>query len=218
MHPDLAASGKWSIRRTGLVIGLLKGASEPCKNASASAGVISRLAEFATAADEAWAGEVVSVLTGCSAAEREVRRIAGAAVSGESARGVEFLAADGLVAVVIRIETIVPKLALIRISTNGFALKRRTRVEALLDTPSAFGRTLARRESLRWFVLSMGLLCRGSMVTLKGNSCRQPRVAIALMITDFCHIGWKTASQRERAFGGGKRVLNCTNTSSARKF
>ena len=124
MQPDLAAWGKWSISRTGLAIGFFKGASEPCKNASASSGVISRLAEFATVADEGWAGEVVSVLTGCSAAEREVRRIVGAAVSEESVGfAVEFLAADGLVAVVIKIETIIPKQALMRISANGFVLK-----------------------------------------------------------------------------------------------
>ena len=168
MQPDLAALGKWSISRTGWAIGFFKGASEPCKNASASSGVISRLAEFATVADEGWAGEFVSVLTGCSAAERDVKRIAGPEVSGESADvAVEFLAADGLVTGVIRIETIIPRQALIRISTSGFVLKNRTSVNVLLGKPLAFKRTLARCESLRLLVLSMGLLCRGSMLTFE---------------------------------------------------
>lgn len=111
------------------------------------------------------------MLAGCSTAERDVKRIAGVAVSGESVSvAVESLAADGLVAGVIRIETIIPKQALIRISNSGFVLKNRTSVEALLDMPSAFKRTLARCESLRSLVLSMGLLCRGSMMTYEGNS------------------------------------------------
>ena len=103
-----------------------------------------------------------------SPAERDVKRIVEAAVWGEPVSvAVEFLAADGLVAGVIRIETIIPRQALIRISTSGFVLKNRTSVNVLLGKPLAFKRTLARCESLRLLVLSMGLLCRGSMVTFE---------------------------------------------------
>lgn len=97
---------------------------------------------------------------GWSTAERDVKRIAGVDVLWEPANAAaEFLAEAGLVAGVIIIETIIPKLALIRISTNGFVLKNRTSVEGLLVKPSAFKRALARCESHRLLVLSMGLLC-----------------------------------------------------------
>ena len=173
MQPDLAALGKWSIRRMGLVIVFFDGESEPCKNASASAGVISRLADFASDAD----GSVVvlSVFAGCSAAERDVNRIAEAEVSGESANVlVEVLAEAGSVAGAIRIETMIPKLALTMISVSGFVFKKRTSADVLLGEPAAFKRKLWRRESLWLLVLSMELLCRGSMMTFEGNRWVQP--------------------------------------------
>ena len=148
MHPDLAAFGKWSTKRMGLAIGF-KGASEPFKNASASSVVISRLAEFETAVDEG-------------------KRIAGAEVLEEPNAAREFLAEAGWVAGVIRIETAIPKLTLTTISAS-FVLKNRTRVKVLLGKSSASKGTLSSCVSLRLLVLSMGLLCGGSMMTLEGK-------------------------------------------------
>ena len=151
----------------GLAVGFVKEASEPCKNASASSVVISRLAKLATEADEGLAVAVLFAVLGFSVAESDVSCIAGVVVSAGPAVDVDFSAEDGQGPGVIRIETKTPKLALKRISASGFVLMNPTSVEVLVGKLSAFIREVAVCESLRPLALSMGLPCRGSMVTFE---------------------------------------------------